>query len=95
MKLQLKNTFINELPADANLENTRRQVENAVYSFVTPKKTANPKVLHVSQEMAAELGILEEETGTEFFKNIVTGNEVYPATKPFAMCYASNVGLFL
>ena len=90
MKLQLKNTFINELPADANLENTRRQVENAVYSFVTPKKTANPKVLHVSQEMAAELGILEEETGTEFFKNIVTGNEVYPATKPFAMCYAGH-----
>ena len=90
MKLQLKNTFLNELPADTNLENTPRQVENAVYSFVTPKQTANPKVLHVSKEMALELGISEEETTSEFFKNIFTGNEVYPATKPFAMCYAGH-----
>jgi uncharacterized protein YdiU (UPF0061 family) len=90
MKLHLKNTFTNELPADSNLENTRRQVENAVYSFVTPKKTANPTVLHVSKEMAAALGISEEETTSDFFKNIVTGNEVYPDTQPFAMCYAGH-----
>jgi serine/tyrosine/threonine adenylyltransferase len=90
MKLQIKNTFVNELPADPILENTRRQVENAVYSFVSPKKTAQPEVLHVSKEMASELGISEEETHSEFFKNIVTGNEIYPQTTPFAMCYAGH-----
>ncbi|WP_435414517.1 protein adenylyltransferase SelO [Polaribacter aestuariivivens] len=90
MKLNIKNTFTDNLPADKNLENTRRQVENAVFSYVSPKKTSNPKVLHVSEEMASELGISLVETKTDFFKNIVTGNEIYPETKPFAMCYAGH-----
>ena len=38
MKLNLKDTFNIELPADKNLTNTRRQVLDACYSFVTPKK---------------------------------------------------------
>ncbi|WP_299016389.1 protein adenylyltransferase SelO [uncultured Polaribacter sp.] len=90
MKLNIKNTFIENLPADKNLENSRRQVENAVYSFANPKQTQAPKVLHVSAEMAEKLGISIEETKSDFFKNIVTGNEIYPNTKPFAMCYAGH-----
>ncbi|UAM97304.1 YdiU family protein [Polaribacter litorisediminis] len=90
MKLQIKDTFTKNLPADKILENSRRQVTEAVFSFANPKKTKAPKVLHVSQEMASELGISEEETKSEFFKKIVTGNEVYPNTKPFAMCYGGH-----
>jgi uncharacterized protein YdiU (UPF0061 family) len=90
LKLSIKNTFTTELPADINKENTRRQVENAVFSYVSPKKTAKPTILHVSQEMASELHISEKETKSEFFKNIVTGNEVYPNTTPYAMCYAGH-----
>ena len=90
MKLNLKETFISENPADSILENSRRQVENAVFSFANPKKTKAPKVLHVSPEMASELNISEEETTSEFFKKIVTGNEIYPNTKPFAMCYGGH-----
>ncbi|AUC85329.1 YdiU family protein [Polaribacter sp. ALD11] len=90
MNLNIKNTFTTELPADSNLENSRRQVENAAFSFANPKKTAKPTVVHVSQEMAAELDISEEETQSELFKNVVTGNEIYPNTKPYAMCYAGH-----
>ncbi|ARV15391.1 protein adenylyltransferase SelO [Polaribacter sp. SA4-12] len=90
MKLNIKNTFTTENPADSILENTRRQVEEAVFSYVNPKKTAVPKVVHVSQEMSSELGISQEETKSEFFKNIVTGNDIYPNTKPFAMCYGGH-----
>ncbi|QVY67545.1 YdiU family protein [Polaribacter sp. Q13] len=90
MKLNIKETFTTELPSDSNLENSRRQVENAAYSFANPKKTAKPKVLHVSPEMAAELNISEEDLKSQFFKNIVTGNEIYPETKPFAMCYGGH-----
>jgi uncharacterized protein YdiU (UPF0061 family) len=90
MKLSIKDTFTKELPSDKILENSRRQVTDAVYSYVEPKKTANPKVLHVSDEMIAELGILEEETKTDFFQNIFTGNEIYPNTNPFAMCYGGH-----
>jgi len=90
MKLNIKETFTTELPADLNKENTIREVENSVFSFVKPKKTKAPKILHVSQEMASELGISEEETTSTFFKNILTGNEVYPNTKPFSMCYGGH-----
>ena len=90
MNLNIKDTFTTDLPADSNLENSRRQVENAAFSFANPKKTAKPEVLHVSQEMATELGISKEDLKSEFFKNIVTGNEIYPNTKPFAMCYGGH-----
>ncbi len=90
MELNIKHTFTKENPADSILENTRRQVEKAVFSYVNPKKTKAPKVLHVSKEMASELSISEEESTSEFFKNIVTGNEIYPNTKPFAMCYGGH-----
>ena len=90
MKPNIKETFTKELPSDPNLENSRRQVTEAVFSYANPKKTKAPKVIYTSQEMATELGVSEEETNSEFFKNIVTGNEVYPNTKPYAMCYGGH-----
>lgn len=90
MKLHIKNIFTSQLPADSNLKNSRRQVTEAVFSYVKPKKTANPKVIHISEEMTEELGISFEDSKSDFFKNIVTGNEVYPNTKPFAMCYGGH-----
>lgn len=88
--LTIKSEFTDNLPADKILENTRRQVENAAYSYVNPKQTSNPKVVHTSKEMASELGILEKDLNTDFFRDIVTGNQIYPNTKPFAMCYAGH-----
>ena len=90
MNLNIQDTFTKENPADPVLKNTRRQVFEAVFSYVSPKKTSNPKVIHVSKEMAHELGISEEETQSEFFKNVFTGNEIYPNTTPFAMCYGGH-----
>jgi uncharacterized protein YdiU (UPF0061 family) len=90
MKLNIKNTFTSENPADTVLKNTRRQVKEAVYSYVNPKKTKAPQILHVSEEMASELNISKKELTSDFFKNIVTGNEIYPNTKPFAMCYGGH-----
>ena len=82
MKLNIKNTLIENLPADDNLENSRRQVTEAVFSYVNPKKTKAPKVIHTSHEMADLLGISEKETQSTLFKNVFTGNKIYPNTKP-------------
>ena len=90
MKLNIKNTFTNDLPADSVSENKRRQVTEAVFSYVKPKKTANPKVLHVSKEMASELGILQEDIASDFFRDLFTGNTIYPNTQPYAMCYGGH-----
>jgi uncharacterized protein YdiU (UPF0061 family) len=90
MKLNIKHTFTSELPADSILENKTRQVEEAVFSYVNPKLTKAPKLIHTSSEMAEELGISEEEIQSDFFTNVVTGNEIYPNTKPYAMCYGGH-----
>ncbi|MFI1745246.1 protein adenylyltransferase SelO [Thalassobellus sediminis] len=90
MKLNIKDTFNKELPADPVLENTRRQVEKACFSYVTPKQTANPKLLHVSPEMLGNLGLSETDSKSEEFLKVFTGNTVLPNSKPYAMCYAGH-----
>ena len=90
IQLNIKDTFNKELPADPIQENTRRQVRNACYSFVKPRKTADPKLLHVSSEMAASLGLSEKDVQSEEFKKMVTGNLILENTNPYAMCYGGH-----
>ena len=90
MKLNIKNSFITQLPADPILENTRRQVVEACFSYVTPKQTSNPQLVHVIPEMLENLGLTEEDAQSDEFLKIVTGNTVLENTRPFAMCYAGH-----
>ncbi len=90
MNLNIKDTFNKELPADPIFENTRRQVKNACFSFVSPKQTAKPELLHVSPDMLGELGLTEEDAKSKYFLNVFTGNQAIENTKPFAMCYGGH-----
>lgn len=90
MQFNLKNNFTNNLPADPNLENSRRQVDKACYSFATPKQTENPKLLHVSNDMLEAIGLSEHEAKTKAFLNTFTGNTVLEDTTPYAMCYGGH-----
>jgi len=88
--LNLKDTFTKELPSDPITTNTRRQVEKACYSYVHPKKTAAPKLISTSKEVADLLGLTEKEVTSTSFVNILTGNEIFKNTKPYAMCYGGH-----
>ncbi|MDT0558917.1 YdiU family protein [Ichthyenterobacterium sp. W332] len=90
MKLNIKNTFSKALPADAITKNTRRQVEQACFSYVRPKKTSKPKLLHVSPETIKTLGITAEDACSKDFLNVFTGNSVLANTNPYAMCYGGH-----
>ncbi|MGJ8738436.1 protein adenylyltransferase SelO [Zobellia laminariae] len=90
MKFNIQETFNKELPADPIMENSRRQVEKACFSYATPKQTANPSMVHVSPEMANELGFSKEDTQSEEFLKIFTGNKVIDGTTPYAMCYGGH-----
>ncbi|MGB1042287.1 MAG: protein adenylyltransferase SelO [Tenacibaculum sp.] len=90
MKLNIQDTFNKELPADKIHENTRRQVLDACFSFVTPKKTSNPTLIHVADAMMNAIGILEADTKSEEFLHFVTGNTVLKNTHPYAMCYGGH-----
>ncbi|MFV0541487.1 MAG: protein adenylyltransferase SelO [Aestuariibaculum sp.] len=90
MKLNIKDRFLTELPADVCMENTRRQIFGACFSYVKPKKTLNPELLHISPEMLKELGLTESDSKSESFLNIFTGNTILPNSKPYAMCYGGH-----
>ncbi|NNK23518.1 MAG: YdiU family protein [Winogradskyella sp.] len=88
--MNLNNNFISELPADPIVGNTRRQVKNACFSYVTPKKTSKPKLIHVSEDFAKDLGISKDDLQSKEFLNIMTGNQVLNNTTPYAMCYGGH-----
>ncbi|MGB1018297.1 MAG: protein adenylyltransferase SelO [Chitinophagales bacterium] len=84
----LNNSFSTSLPADKESKNFPRQVFDACYSWVKPKKTTNPKLIIVSDELLEELDI--EDANSKSFLNIVTGNELIEDSKPYAMCYGGH-----
>ncbi len=90
MKLNLNDTFNQQLPADSNVSNTRRQVFDAAFSFVSPRVPSKPKLLHVADEVAQLLGISQAETQSLDFLNLVSGSSVYLDSKPYAMAYAGH-----
>ncbi|MEI6865724.1 YdiU family protein [Flavicella sp.] len=87
MKLNVQDSFNKELPADPILENSIRQVSKSCFSFVNPKKTKNPSLVHSSIEVQELLGINKKEVDSQSFTEIFTGNKILKNTKPFAMCY--------
>jgi len=90
MNINIKDSFNKELPADPNETNTRRQVHNACFSYVTPRKPSKPQVLHVSREVADLLGIQDSEISSESFRDIFSGAKVMEHTRPYAMCYGGH-----
>ena len=90
MKLNIVDTFTSSLPPDPVLANTRRQVEKACFSYVKPKTTKKPELLHVSLDMLKGLGLEAQDAKQAVFLNTLTGKTVYPNTKPYAMCYGGH-----
>ena len=90
MKLNIQDKFNKKLPADSILENSRRQVTKACFSYVTPKQTSKPELLHVSPEILENLGLSQEDAKNEDFLKVFTGNKLLENTKPYAMCYGGH-----
>ena len=90
MKLNIDNTFIENLPADSNLNNSTRQVLSACFSFVEPKKVSAPKLLHVSKNVASAIGFSKRDIQSQEFTKLMSGNIVYPNTKSYAMNYGGH-----
>ena len=90
MKLNIQDTFNKELPADLNTSNTRRQVLDACFSYVTPRVPSNPSLVHVSTKMAAALGISSDDIENPMFTAVFSGAQVIEGTQPYAMCYGGH-----
>ena len=89
-KLIFDNRFIQELPADPEIENFRRQVQSACYSHVKPTQVSESVLVAYSKEMAEQLGITIEDCKSEQFSQVFVGNQLLPGMNPFAMCYGGH-----
>ncbi len=90
MNLNIHDTFTTELPADPILENTRRQVANAAFSFVKPRIPERPELIHVVPDVADLLGINKKDLDSEDFLEIFSGKKNLQGSFPYAMCYGGH-----
>jgi uncharacterized protein YdiU (UPF0061 family) len=90
MLSKINNRFSNELTADVSEINTPRQVLNAAFSFVNPKKPSNPKLIQYSDEVIKLVGITDEEANSEDFLNVFSGKSILPNSRSYAMNYAGH-----
>tara|TARA_R110001583_G_scaffold112917_3_gene263107 strand:+ start:45185 stop:46768 length:1584 start_codon:yes stop_codon:yes gene_type:complete len=89
-QLDFSHRVIDQLPADPQLENSCRSVENAVYSWVNPTPTSNPSLLNLNENLASSLGFSEEDCASSLFTKLMTGNALLEQMKPYAFCYGGH-----
>ncbi len=85
-----ENSFVRDLPADPETNDTRRQVMSACYSKVEPTPVASPRLLAYSREMAEILGLSAEALGSQAMADILAGNALAEGMDPYAMCYGGH-----
>ena len=90
LNLNTDDRFVDELPADKDVSDIRRQVYNAAYSFVKPRKPSAPVLIHANPDVAQLLGINPEEIYKKDFIALFSGNEVLDGSTPYAMAYAGH-----
>ncbi len=90
MKLNIHDRFSKELPADPNKQNTRRQVQKACFSYVTPKQPSKPSLVHANLDLAQQLGIVKEDLQSQDFLNVFSGVTTLEKSRPYAMNYGGH-----
>lgn len=90
MRLKIDDRFNQKLPADPMVGNSRRQIAQSAFSFVTPRVPTDPKLLHVAEDVATMIGLSESDWQSEEFVRVFSGAEVYAGTQPYAMCYGGH-----
>jgi uncharacterized protein YdiU (UPF0061 family) len=90
LALRFDDRFVRELPGDADLRRTPRQVRGACYSRVLPEPVREPTLLALSAEMAERLGLSEEACASPAFARMAAGNLVVAGMNPYAACYGGH-----
>ena len=84
------NSFVDELPGEATMNNEPRQMPGVLYSRVQPTTVAAPRLLAWSGELAAELGLSRPPAAQGPAVDLLAGNAVAATMKPFAARYGGH-----
>src|SRR5262245_9764058 len=90
LELRFDNAFVRELPGDPLAEPRPRAVHGALYSRVDPTPVAAPRLLAYSREVAAMLGLREEDVQSPAFAQVFGGNALTEGMQPYAANYGGH-----
>ena len=90
MNLRFDNAFVRDLPGDPEQGLRQRQVHGACFSRVTPTPVSAPRLLAHSREVAALLGIAEQEIASSRFAEVFGGNALIHGMEPYAANYGGH-----
>ena len=82
--------FLDSLPGDPLADNAPRQVRGALWSKALPTPVTAPVLLAYSREVAAQLGLSEEQVRDPAFVSVLAGNTAPPGVTPFAANYGGH-----
>ncbi|PIE22989.1 MAG: hypothetical protein CSA62_09660 [Planctomycetota bacterium] len=89
-QLRFDNRFTEDLPADPLEELQPRQVPNASYSRVRPRRASQPQLLAYSSPVLQLLGMAETAASDPAFTEIFVGNETLPGMDLHAARYGGH-----
>ena len=88
--LVFDNSFIRDLPGDAEAGPRARQVERALHSAVTPTAASAPRVVAWSREVATTLGLAPGDVASASFAEVFGGNALLPGMQAWATNYGGH-----
>ena len=88
--LEFDNRLIRELPGDPVSDNYTRQVANCVWSSVQPTPVKQPQLLAYSPEVAAMLGLREEDMQDRELIETLGGNGILDGMFTYATRYGGH-----
>ncbi len=89
-ELNFDNQFTQNLPADSETRNFRRQVLGACYSRVSPTPVSRPHLIAYSKEVCELLDLADRVAESSEFAEVFGGNRILAGMDPFAMCYGGH-----
>ncbi|GGY63238.1 UPF0061 protein [Cellvibrio zantedeschiae] len=89
-QLSFDNRFVRELPADPIIDNYRRQVAGAAYSFVQPTQVRAPQLVCAAREAADLIDLDYSQLTSDFFTQVFSGNALLAGMQSHACCYGGH-----
>jgi len=89
-ELRYDNSFVRELPGDANTRNVPRPVRDACYTRVEPTPVPAPRLLGWADAVGEMLGLARPDSPTGLAAEVLGGNRVLPGMQPYAARYGGH-----
>ena len=80
------------MPKELSLKfhNTYAELPESFYSSTVPEQVANPSLVKINQELAAELGFSPDDYTEQYLAEVFSGNKLLAGSEPLAQAYAGH-----